>query len=126
MAGGKAAAEARAVTAVAVRCSAWLGVAAFGSCVMACSVQKLPSRIERRAACQIVGRNSPGLAHDVRAVAKYVNTDAPTEFLERVSGAVGEKQKAVPERFGVAHDEFVFDSVRVWSAVRFSLLDGLQ
>ena len=27
MAGGKAAAEARAVTAVAVRCSAWLGVA---------------------------------------------------------------------------------------------------
>ena len=28
MVGGKAAAEARAVTAVAVRCSAWLGVAA--------------------------------------------------------------------------------------------------
>ena len=30
MAGGKAAAEARAVTAVAVRCSAWLGVAVIG------------------------------------------------------------------------------------------------
>ena len=29
MAGGKAAAEARAVTAVAVRCSAWLGVSAL-------------------------------------------------------------------------------------------------
>ena len=32
MAGGKAAAEARAVTAGAVRCSAWLGV--FGDCMV--------------------------------------------------------------------------------------------
>ena len=56
MAGGKAAAEARGVTAVAVRCSAWLGVAVIGKRASVLSARKDSRQTHgRRCACRLVG-----------------------------------------------------------------------